>query len=392
MPFGLAVLLAYVFAPVVERMQKIRLGRRSMPRGLAVVIFYISLVATFVVAMIWAAPRLIGEVQKLMVEAPALAERARVEWLPQLQKHLEKTISPYMAPSKQKKKAETPLAVPQGVITIKPAQDGSHSVILPAKGIVIRQEGEHAYRITVPHPVRTEDPSLSRFLARLLQYVTDNTEGYVVGGLRVAQRTLLGIVRVIFGLVITLMISAYLLLTKDSIFAFLRTLVRPEKQARFTALIRDLDAGLSGVVRGQLVICLVNGALSGIGFYLAGLDYWPILTVAATFLSIIPIFGAILSSVPAVSIALHHGMGTAVFVLAWIVGIHQIEANVLNPKIMGQTAKVHPVLVVFALLGGEHLFGIAGALFAVPVLSVVQTIFLHYRTVALVPESSQLPT
>ena len=66
--------------------------------------------------------------------------------------------------------------------------------------------------------------------------------------------------------------------------------------------------------------------------------------------------------------------------------------NLLNPKIMGDAAKVHPVLVVFALLAGESLFGIAGALLAVPVLSIVQSLFLHYREVMLgVPASRSSP-
>ena len=68
------------------------------------------------------------------------------------------------------------------------------------------------------------------------------------------------------------------------------------------------------------------------------------------------------------------------FVLAWIIGIHLVEANFLNPKIMGDAAKIHPVLVVFALIAGEHSYGLVGALFAVPVASIIQTIFVYYRT------------
>ena len=55
---------------------------------------------------------------------------------------------------------------------------------------------------------------------------------------------------------------------------------------------------------------------------------------------------------PAIAVGLTQGVGTAAFVLAWILGIHQLEANVLNPKIMGDAAKIHPVLVVFALIAG----------------------------------------
>jgi len=119
--------------------------------------------------------------------------------------------------------------------------------------------------------------------------------------------------------------------------------------------------------------------LSGIGFGLLGLKYWTFLTIAATVMSIVPIFGSILSTVPAVIVALPQGVGLALLVLAWVVAIHQLEANFLNPKIMGDAARVHPVLVVFALLAGEHLAGIVGALLAVPTLSITQTLFFQMR-------------
>ena len=67
------------------------------------------------------------------------------------------------------------------------------------------------------------------------------------------------------------------------------------------------------------------------------------------------------------------------FVLAWIIGIHQVEANLLNPKIMGDAAKIHPLLVIFSLLVGEHFFGVVGALLAVPVMSIAQSAFVHIR-------------
>jgi predicted PurR-regulated permease PerM len=104
--------------------------------------------------------------------------------------------------------------------------------------------------------------------------------------------------------------------------------------------------------------------------------------IAAT-MSLVPIFGSILSSVPIVAIALissgNFDLKQGIFVLAWICGIHLLEANFLNPKIMGDAAKIHPVLVVFALIAGEHSYGIVGALFAVPVASIIQTIFVFYR-------------
>jgi predicted PurR-regulated permease PerM len=91
-------------------------------------------------------------------------------------------------------------------------------------------------------------------------------------------------------------------------------------------------------------------------------------------------------------VALPQGMGLAMLVLAWVVLIHQIEANILNPKIMSDAARVHPVLVVFALIAGEQFAGIVGALFAVPVLSIAQTLFLYLRERALgVPRNTSTP-
>ena len=93
-------------------------------------------------------------------------------------------------------------------------------------------------------------------------------------------------------------------------------------------------------------------------------------------MSLIPIFGSILSSVPIVIVALVSGdEGIDVFrgvaMTLWIIGIHFIEANVLNPKIIGTAAKIHPVLVIFSLFLGEHSYGLVGALLAVPILSAI---------------------
>ena len=159
------------------------------------------------------------------------------------------------------------------------------------------------------------------------------------------------------------MLSAYLdpAGTHERIFAFAESLVQPTWRTGFQELLQRIDRGLSGVVRGQLVICVVNGALSAVGFMLANLPYWPVLALFATVFSIIPIFGAFLSGIPAVAIGLRAGIPTGLFVFVWILGIHQLEANVLNPKIMGDAAKINPVLIIFSLLAGEHLFRHSGS-------------------------------
>src|SRR5207253_9091829 len=137
------------------------------------------------------------------------------------------------------------------------------------------------------------------------------------------------------------------------------------------------------VIRGQLLICVINACLTYIGLFVFGVKYKLILAVVAGLMSLVPIFGSIMSSVPIVIVALASGdQGVDVIrgiaILLWIIGIHLIEANVLNPKIIGTAAKIHPVLVIFALFFGEYNYGLVGALLAVPILSAIQVVFMYF--------------
>ena len=321
-----------------------------------------------------------------------MVSTARDEWLPMIDSMMQ---SASVAPSEPS--ASESLAVtgegepPSASIEIRPLPDGSYEVRLPADGIQVQPTDDGGFLVHQGAHEDVEPANLSVQITEAIRRQMQEGEHSASSALQTAQQLVAGVVNGIFKFFIMLMLSAYLLITKDSILGFFRTLIAPGRRVEFDLLLERADKGLSGVVRGQLVICLINGVLSGVGFYIAGLQYWPVLTVVATVLSIIPIFGAFLSSVPAVIIGLQQGFGVTVFVLVWIILIHQIEANLLNPKIMGDAAKVHPVLVVFSLIAGEHFFGILGALLAVPVLSLTQSLFLHFREVALgVPASSTI--
>lgn len=381
-PFALGLVVAYVFAPVANAMMRVRIGGRSLPKWMAVVIIYVVLLGTLSAAVAIAAPRLVAETQRLASEAPAAIRTVQEEWIPRFEAALERassfgaTETPAVVPVDEPKARES--------IRVQPHLDGGYEIHLPTDGITITPTGDEEWRISVSPPRhRGEGGDLGRVLSETIQRAFKDTERYAGTVVRHVQTLATKLVGGVFTFFIMLMISAYMLITSNQIIAFFRSLARPDRRPRFDELVARIDRGLAGVVRGQLLIALVNGVLSGIGFWMADLRYWPILTLFATVLSVIPIFGAIISSIPAILVGLQDGFGTAVFVLVWILGIHQLEANLLNPKIMGDAAKVHPVLVVFALLAGEHLFGIAGALLAVPVLSITQSVFLHFREVAL---------
>jgi predicted PurR-regulated permease PerM len=401
LPFLMAVVTAYVLSPLVNAGERLHYKGRHPRRWVVVLSLYTVLLGSATIGIVVSAPRLSAELGKLAREAPRLIREGRNEWIPALEAWLQKTSALYLKPFEAAggvkvggttSPAQTGPRLDPGAVQIRPRGDGGYEVALPPQGLRVVPDGENAYRI-MPAPQRTQAKGdLRAALDDVLGGALDSTERSAMSVFVAARTFVVKLSRGIFGFVLTLMLSAYLLITKDRIFEFFRQLYRPNRRGDFDDLLARIDRGLAGVVRGQLMICLINGVLSGIGFWLLDLKYWIFLTVLATVMSLIPIFGSILSTVPAVLIALPEGMTHALLVLGWIIAIHQLEANVLNPKVMGDAARVHPVLVVFALLAGEHFGGILGALLAVPVLSITQTVFLHLRERFLgVPRASTLP-
>jgi len=383
LPFVLALVVSYVLTPAVLRVERMR-----VPRWAAILLVYaltLGSIGGFIGIIV---PRLVTEGQALASEWPNLQRTVRNEWLPAIDSRLARWTGQPASPPEPETETETettpgpelnagdplkPDARPP--LRIVKREDGSFDVFV-SEDLRLHEVQHGTWAIDNEEPQRISSAAVLREgFDKALVYLRQNASLI----LQVGQKIAGAISRGIFNLFMTLMLAGYIILTHERILGFFRDLWHPSSHASFDRFLRRLDRGLSGVVRGQLLICLVNGVLSAIGFWLFHLKYWPILSILAAVMSLIPIFGSILSSVPAVAIGLTQSPMTAVGVLAWIVGIHQLEANFLNPKIIGDAAKIHPVLVVFSLLVGEHFFQITGALFAVPCMSIAQTIFLHFR-------------
>jgi predicted PurR-regulated permease PerM len=369
LPFILAVVIAYVLTPLVAALE-----RRKLSRGLAVIAVYTFVLGSFG-GFVWAvAPRITLECRNLGQELPRLSDRARDLWVPAITERMRAVgLVPAQPPPQ-----ETPEA-PTGAFVAHTNPDGSVAIdVGTGVDIVTTRSG---WEVEPGHNKREAPFDMNRLMSdaigRTFAYAQQNSLEVA----RAVRDFIAGVSRGIFIFFITLMLAAYTMLTREKILAFCRSLVRPDRRGSFDALLVRIDSGLSGVVRGQLVICGINGVLSALGFAVVGLKYWPVMAIVSALFSLVPIFGSIASAIPAVAVALTQSVGTAAFVLAWIVGIHQLEANVLNPKIMGDAAKIHPVLVIFSLLAGEHFFHVPGALLAVPTMSIAQSLFLHLNAV-----------
>lgn len=367
LPFVLALIIAYVLTPLVAVCERARL-----PRAASILLVYVCTFSILYFSIAAIAPRIYEESAKFVRDAPTLAARLVERWGPPVDDWVQGLVQRSGAA-----KAPPP-GEPPPTFQVKKQPDDSFTVQL-GSGMEIVREDDRRWRVL---PVRRQ--AEEKFsLARLVSDATNRSVEYVRRNglelIKFGQVLISTVAKSIFLLFMTLMVAGYVMHTRETIIGFFRSLVPPRSRIGFDRLLYRIDRGLSGVVRGQLLICVVNGLLSAIGFWMFGLKYWPILSIVASVMSLVPIFGSILSTIPAVFIGLTQDFWIALWVLLWVIGIHQIEANLLNPKIIGVAAKIHPVLVVFALLVGEHFFGLWGALLAVPTLSLAQSVFMHFR-------------
>jgi len=385
LPFVFGFLIAYILAPVVRWMSERKNGTLRLPRWIAIIICYIVFLAAVTGFMFLLVPRLSRDFARLGKEAPGLYKRINDEYVPSTARWLEHRF-PSLAQVKPVPEEQLPVAdvpdPPGTAFTVTPLPDGRMAIALTPNGVDIKPMPDGSYHLQAneapPEEVTLED--------KLRSYVKKGIVGLqskLNDAVRFGQAIITGFIKGIFYFFFTLMIGAFILIDLEKVHGFLRGLFPPNVREDYDVIIAGMDRGLSGVIRGQLLICVINGILTYIGLLIFDVKYGLILATVAGTMSLIPIFGSILSSIPIVTVALVSGdSGIDVFrgiaMTLWIIGIHFIEANLLNPKIIGTAAKIHPVLVIFALFLGEHSYGLVGALLAVPILSATQVVFMYF--------------
>jgi predicted PurR-regulated permease PerM len=375
LPFVLGMLVAYVLAPIVDGLSSLQLGRRRVPRWASVIAVYVGLAAVIAVFFTQFLPHLSADFARLFREAPRFFSRVKREYVPRADAWLDRNFPVDERPSGDEAEPR-----PERKLTVHEKRPGELEVSLEGLELEIESAGKGRY---VVGPRSDSDTRRTR-LSDLLGQAANATESEMKNLLLVGQRFLASVLKAFAWFILTFMVAAYILVDLERVMGFLRSLFPERHRAAFDELMEETDRGLSGVIRGQLVICVVNGLLTTVGLVIFRVKYAVLLGMVAGTFSFIPVFGSILSSVPIVTVALASGqdgvsLTTGLGVLGWIIGIHFLEANLFNPKIIGTAAKIHPVVVVFALLVGEQTSGLMGALLAVPIASMVQSLFLFLR-------------
>lgn len=203
------------------------------------------------------------------------------------------------------------------------------------------------------------------------------------------------------GLVLVLVLSIYMLLYGQRIGAAARQVMPPGDGSAEDDYPTRVVGAVSGYVRGQLLFSTAMGTGAGLGLWLFGvLGIFPDgRTYALAFgiffglMEMIPFVGPVLGAIPPILVAFFQDPLTGLWVGLLFLALQQIEGHIVAPQIFGHTLRINPILVIFALLVGGELYGIIGALVALPIAAIArETIVYLRRHLVLEPWGTVAPT
>ena len=309
-PFVLALVLAYIGDPLIDRLEQ-----RGMGRTTAVLLVTLPLVAGLVLGLVFGLPALGGQVSELIQRAPELLDR-----LAALIESLDARLVALGAPQ----------VVDQLVGRIREIQATEVIQFLQERRTEIAQRAWEGVL------------GIGRGLGSALTVL-----GYVV---------------------LTPVLTFYLLRDWDGLVRSLPGLVPPSRRDDVTSFFQEYDHLLSRYLRGQVTVALIVGGITALGLWIAQFPFALLLGVIVAILGIVPYLGLVLSLIPAVLIALVSGsVLMSLLKVAVVYGIAQaLEGTVISPRIVGESVGLHPVWIVLALAMGGYFFGFVGLLIGVP--------------------------
>jgi predicted PurR-regulated permease PerM len=310
--FIVAAIIALILNPAVSFLQ-----HRRLPRGLAVLAVYLAFFLT------------LAGIGVLLANPISNQVRAFVNNLPQIVKEANKHIASF-----------------EGELN----ESGIH--------VHLRKPGKTA-------------------LQTLQEKVTKSASKIVSFGGSLATE----VVGALFNLVLVFVLSVYMLLYGQRIGALARRVMPPGGGTPADDYPTLLQRAVSRYVGGQLLFSAIMGASTGLSLYVFGLvgifpdgrKYALAFAVFYGFMELVPYIGPILGAIPPVLVALFTKSPiVALWVVLLFVALQQLEGHVVAPQVFGRTLRINPLLVIFALLFGLQLYGIIGALVALPVLAVLR--------------------
>lgn len=182
-------------------------------------------------------------------------------------------------------------------------------------------------------------------------------------------------------LILIPVVMFYLLRDWDQVIAGIRDLLPRQIEPRVVEIAAECDSVLGAFLRGQLLVMLGLAIYYVIGLSIVGLDLALLLGSVIGILAMIPYLGAIVGIIAAgiaAFVQFHDSIHLVYVAIVFALG-HVLENFVLTPLLVGDQIGIHPVVVIFAILAGGHLFGFMGVLLALPVAAIIMVLLRHLR-------------
>lgn len=192
-----------------------------------------------------------------------------------------------------------------------------------------------------------------------------------------------GFVTSIIDIFVAVIVSIYMLSERDRILRFFerltKAIVGEKKYKNIEKYFNNTNEIFLGFISSQVIDAIIMGILATIAMSIMGIKYAPLLGFIIGLFNIIPYVGAIIAvAIAAIVTLITGGVTQAIWMLVVIIIIQQIDANIINPKIVGNTLKISPLLVMFAITIGGAYFKMVGMFLAVPVAAVFKILIEDY--------------
>ncbi|MEU5766242.1 AI-2E family transporter [Streptomyces asoensis] len=225
-------------------------------------------------------------------------------------------------------------------------------------------------------PFHVTDKQINGIAKNLRDAIGNNTDSITSAGLEGVTVVVEGLT----GILLAFFSTIFLLYDGKRIWQWTLKLVPAAARPGVAGAGPRAWATLTAYVRGTVIVALIDAIFIGLGIYFLDVPMAVPLAVFIFLFSFIPLVGAVASGALAVVVALvTQGVFTAVMTLAVVLAVQQIEGHILQPFILGRAVRVHPLAVVLTVAAGGMVAGIGGAVVAVPLVAVSNTVvgYLH---------------
>ncbi|MEF2528055.1 MULTISPECIES: AI-2E family transporter [Streptomyces] len=220
-------------------------------------------------------------------------------------------------------------------------------------------------------PFHVTEKQINDIAKNLSETIGTNTEQITSAGLQGVTV----LVEVLTGILLAMFSTLFLLYDGGRIWTWALGLVPAAARPGVAGAGPRAWRTLTAYVRGTVLVALIDAIFIGLGLYVLNVPMAVPLAVFIFLFAFIPLVGAVVSGALAVVVALvTQGPVTALLVLAVVLAVQQIEGHVLQPFILGRAVRVHPLAVVLSVAAGGMVAGIGGAVVAVPLVAVTNTV------------------